>query len=796
MDSIDLSGAWRLSDVDGDHSVPMALPGDGISALFDAGVLENPYWGRNEYTCRWVAERDWIVSREFELSETDVVLILDQVDTVAEIILNGLQVGRFDNAFRKFRIDLSNVARTGKNKLEIRFPSAVRIANERQSAQPFRVPYQASNSPVGNGNMLRKPQCDFGWDWNIALVPFGIYGAIRIEKAEAARIDRLEIEQSVVGNLARLIVSAHLSGHPSEAPTFTFNGETKQAAGDGSDLCTVEFLVEAPALWWPNGLGDQPLYELEVVLGPQVERRKIGFRTIEHVTEPDGIGAGFGFRVNGHPVFAKGANWIPADALPSRITPEKTRSLLQSAADANMNMIRVWGGGRYEPDWFYDICDELGLMVWQDFMFACNLYPSDQAFLEEVDSEIREVAARLHHRASLALWCGDNELVGALDWFEESRSDRDRYLAAYDRLNHTIERALKATDPNANWWPSSPSRGRLDFGDGWHDDTSGDMHFWSVWHEGRDFDHYRDVAPRFCSEFGFQSYPSMDQVRSFAAPEDFNIAAPVLESHQKNEGGNARIAETMFRYFRFPEGFENFVYISQVQQALAIKTAVTQWRSLKPRCMGTIYWQLNDTWPVCSWSSLDYGGGWKLLHHAARHFFEPVTVIAKPDGDSIRLVAANDGIAPVRLSLTVQALALDGSLRTLSGAEALASVDTSVDIEKIPLSDLGEQELLYFSWQAEDGSGGRDHFAPRPYKSYDLLPANVQLTQAGNDLILKSDAAAFFVALEADVPGRFSDNGMLVLPDDPVSLSFTPSDASASPKFTMRDLHSATYPTP
>ncbi|OWK23788.1 hypothetical protein AJ87_30055 [Rhizobium yanglingense] len=263
-----------------------------------------------------------------------------------------------------------------------------------------------------------------------------------------------------------------------------------------------------------------------------------------------------------------------------------------------MNMIRVWGGGFYEHDWFYDLCDRLGLMVWQDFMFACNLYPSTEDFLDDVALEVDYQVKRLASHPSIALWCGDNELVGALTWFDESKRDRDRYLVSYDRLNRTIEQAMKKAAPGAIWWPSSPASGYLDFGDAWHADGSGDMHYWSVWHENKSFDNYRSVRPRFCSEFGFQSYTSLPVIKTYADKRDLNIASPVMELHQKNAGGNERIAGTMFRYFRFPKDFPNFVYLSQIQQGLAIKTAVEYWRSLKPHCMGTIYWQLNDTWPV------------------------------------------------------------------------------------------------------------------------------------------------------------------------------------------------------
>ncbi len=425
-------------------------------------------------------------------------------------------------------------------------------------------------------------------------MPSGLYGELSLEPLSEVRIADVLVHQDHHDGLVRVQITALIEG---QAPDCQAELCGEQTPGRMiGDRAIFDFEIENPDLWWPAGQGAQPLHELVVTVGTAVARRKIGLRDMRLISEPDDIGRSFTFQVNGRDVFAKGANWIPEDALPGKTNPDMLRDLLTSAVQANMNMIRVWGGGWYESETFYDLCDELGLMVWQDAMFACSLYPADDAFLAEVETEIIDNARRLQHRASLALWCGDNEMIGALTWYEESIADRDRYLVAYDRLNRTIEKALKAVDPGVNWWPSSPSPGPLSFGDAWHDDSSGDMHFWSVWHEGRDFEHYRDVQPRFCSEFGFQSYPSMPVIKRFAATADHNIASPVMESHQKNAGGNARIAETMFRYFRFPVDFPNFVYLSQVQQGLAIQTAVSYWRSLKPHCMGTLIWQLNDTW--------------------------------------------------------------------------------------------------------------------------------------------------------------------------------------------------------
>ncbi len=795
---LDLSGLWHLTDETGQYTAPMPIPGDGVSALLAAKVIADPYVGQNEYDTRWVGERDWVLKREFDTDDTAQSLVVEMLDTVAEVSINGHLILTSDTMFRTHRADATNALRKGRNIISILFRSASREADKRQAAQPFPVPYQAANCPIANGNMLRKPECDFGWDWNIALAPFGVYGAIGLAP-NTGRISDVIVTQLHDDEAVIVQVQAHTADLPDGTPvSFEFDTQSVDAIVTGS-AAQATFQIENPELWWPVGLGEQSLYSLTVKAGADTQTRRIGLRKVELINTVDTKGAGFAFHINGHPTFMKGANWIPADALASNITPDLCRDLLQSAVDANMNMIRVWGGGRYEPDWFYDLCDEMGLLVWQDFMFACHLYPATEGFLTEVSHEVREQVARLQHHACIVLWCGDNELLGALTWYEESRTNRDRYLVAYDRLNRTIETALKATDGTAIWWPSSPSPGLLSFGDAWHDDSSGDMHFWSVWHEGRDFDHYRDVSPRFCSEFGFQSYPSMDVIRRFADPKDFNIAAPVMESHQKNAGGNARIAETMFRYFRFPVDFENFVYLSQVQQGLAIKTAVTHWRSLKPHCMGTLYWQLNDTWPVCSWSSLDHGGGWKLLHHMARNFYAPITVCAIPDDTEITLKAVNDTRDATGVQISAHAVNMAGQTRPLGSTTLNLQANGATSVLHFEKDVLLEDEMLCFEWTDASGISGRDHFAPKPYKSYPLRNPNlrheVQRAGSGWDITLNVDNFALFVALETDIPGRFSQNAVCILPEHPVTIHFTPQDPDAVPDFRLRDLYSATYDT-
>ena len=812
MIDLNLAGDWSLVDASGKFACVYAVPGDVHSALIAAKLIPHPYEGANEVSARWVANTEWTASREFTWNgaagETGWYLDIDFLDTCAEIRLNDVLVLSASNCFLRYRPDVSKALRPGANHIEILFKSNTAEANRRQAAQPYFVPFIAQNTPIPNGNMLRKPHCHFGWDWNLAICPLGLHGRIELKKM-GAQIKWVNVWYDFeLDGAATVNVSARLTNENRKAQIrVRFDGQEQSASvntGYDSQFWTFRFKVEKPELWWPVGHGKQPLYDLEIEADGQIERRKIGLRTMELLTPADatGPGSGFHFRVNGRDIFMKGANWIPADALPSACTPELTEKLLRAAVDANMNMIRVWGGGTYEQDWFYDLCDRLGLLVWHDFMFSCSLYPATEEFLAEVEQEVDYQVRRLGHHASIALWCGDNELLGALNWFPEAKKNRDRYLVAYDRLNRTIEQALKDADQSAIWWPSSPSPGLLNFGDGWHDDRSGDMHFWSVWHEGKSFEHYRDVTPRFCSEFGFQSFPSMPAIKTFATPKDMNIASPVMEAHQKNAGGNARIAETMFRYFRFPMDFTDFVYLSQVQQGLAIRTAVEFWRSLKPHCMGTLYWQLNDTWPVASWSGLDHGGAWKLLHYMARDFFAPVAAVAIPakDGKTISVMGINDGAANAVPDISIFALSTDGTRRELGAYKADLPPDRAVEIARVAMSDIPADALLMVATRLGDGPAVTRHFAPKPYKAYEFLDPAISVTKAstpdGLAVTLTASNPAFFVALECDVPGHFSDAAFDLFPGESRTVHFRADHASdldkAASSLKIRDLYSAT----
>ncbi len=567
----------------------------------------------------------------------------------------------------------------------------------------------------------------------------------------------------------------------------------------GVSTATVELELRGVELWWPAGYGERPLYDLAVRVfdadDPAIfdeAGKRIGFREIEIVSEPDEAGRSLVFRVNGRDVFCKGANWIPADALPSRWTRDRLDDLLGSAAEANMNCLRVWGGGRYESDDFYELCDEKGLLVWQDCMFSCALYPSDPAFLAEVEAEIRHQVLRLRDHPSLALWCGNNEDIGALGWYPESKKNPMRYVVDYDRLNEgTIGRLVRELDPDRAWWPSSPSGGPSDFSDNWHGDGRGDMHFWSVWHEGKSFSEYLTVKPRFCSEFGFQSFPRYETVASFAPEGERNVTSPAMEHHQRHSRGNTIILETMSRYFRMPSGARETLYLSQVQQAWAIRTAVDYWRSLRPRCMGALYWQLNDVWPVSSWSSLDYDGNWKLLHYEARRFFEPLHLaLIGPAPGCVMAVAVNDGLDRYAGRLSLRLRRLDGSIVFERGVDVDLPPESSVELASLVPADLTcpPEEAFVEAAMELRAPGGRAEtrtalsFLVEPKRCSlpdPRLEATVVEGRAGPELALRCERPAFYVAPEA-VGGRFEDSGFHLMPGEERRLRFIPGRAAAA----------------
>ncbi len=802
MQTLDLSGAWTLvREADG-SSWPLTVPGDNVSALLAAGVIPDPYQRLNELAVQWIGRENWVCRREFTvdadfLRAAAVYLTFASLDTVAEICVNGRQVGSSDNMFQRLRMNVKEHLRPGRNEVAVRFLSPEKEALGRHEKLPYPVP--ASGAPVmsPHRNLLRKVQCHAGWDWGVCLMVSGIYGAACLEAVDTAIIEHVYTRQTFHDNCCELEVTVEATATQAAKTGLAVEIAGRRTVAEaflrpGLNTVSAAVTIDNPELWWPNGYGAQPLYELKVRLENCEVRKKLGLRKLELVSEKDAAGRSFKIRVNEVDIFCKGANWIPVDALPARQTPAVYAELLGAAAAAYMNMLRVWGGGQYESDAFYELCDAKGILVWQDFMFSCALYPAADWFLNSVAAEVEYQVKRLRDHACIALWCGDNECVGALTWYKESKAARDRYLVDWVRLDDTRAAAVCRADPTRAYWPSSPCAGPGDFSDTWHKDGWGDMHFWSVWHEGKSFSAYESVKPRFCSEFGFQSFPSITTVRGYAGDGDLNVTSPVMEHHQRHPRGNSLIIEMFSRYFRMPSGFENFLYLSQVQQAVAIQTAVESWRRLRPHCMGTLYWQLNDNWPVCSWSSIEHGGRWKLLHYAARRFFAPVHCLAIQNQAEVEVWAVNDTLRDVDAEFSIQVFDFAGAeLRPARHLSLALPRESSLRVAAYPLSEIMAEPtsgFLFVEMRTAAGSRTCTHFCTA-WKRCELARSEVKATvEAADDgifrLRLTAGAPAFFVALDAvGIKGVFSDNLLTLLPGREQLVTFVPAAACALPEF-------------
>jgi beta-mannosidase len=792
MKHIDLAGTWQLSRKGKKESIKATIPGDNYSALIAAGLMKDPYVGTQELDAQWAGREDWIFEKAFVLSAQAAnapaaFINLDSVDTIATVELNGKKLGETDNMFARLRYDVAGLLKEGENTLTVSVKSAVVEAAARAKKLTYPVP--TSTAPVSEPyrNLVRKVPCHAGWDWGPCLMVSGIYGGAYLGLARQGRIEYVTTEMKRRGEAWTVSVTAELcaakDGEVSVQATVGTETVTKDfRLSKGFNSVTIPVVVKKPELWWPNGYGAQPLYDLSVKALGDEAKKKIGFRELEVVTKADKIGRSLIFRVNGRDVFCKGADWIPIDALPARETRVRYAKLIESAVAANMNMIRVWGGGKYESDDFYELCDEKGIMLWHDFMFACSLYPSNPEFLGSAEREIRHQVKRLKDHPSIALWCGDNENIGALNWFPESRANRDRYIIDYDRLNSgVISKVVAELDPARTFWPSSPCAGPGDFADNWHADGKGDMHYWSVWHEGKPFEAYYDILPRFVSEFGYQSFPSLDTVKGYASADQFNLTSPVMEHHQKNLRGNSIISENFSRYFRLPEGFANMLYLSQVQQALAMKTGVEYWRSKRPVCMGAIYWQLNDNWPVASWASIEYSGKWKLLHYVARRFFGNVGVFAYNGKDgSVQVWGVNDTDKPAAGNLRLAFVDFSGKTVSEKKLQATIAPDSAVLLAEFPINKLPCSRNEAFLSVRFEGKGYalENELFLTEQKRCALEKATVSVEVAegptGPVVTLKTDKPAFYVSLDAEgIPGCFDDNCFTLLPGAARKLVFS-----------------------
>jgi beta-mannosidase len=700
--SRNLDAGWQFravantdrSDVKQWH--PATVPGVVQTDLLHSGLIPDPFDRDNEFRLQWVGLADWEYQTTFQvdaaaLAHDHVDLVFDGLDTFADVYLNGQAVLHAENMFRHWRIPAKTALKAGPNTLRIVFHSAVEKMIPYVKSLPYILPSISTHNYGNEENIAtapytRKAPYNYGWDWGPRFMTEGIWQPVRLETWDALRIENFHIHQrNITADLANLTAEVEIDAdrpttatlalaHDEMSGPQTADGTQTLQLNAGINHVSVPLRIATPKLWYPVGYGAQNRYKFsaQVRIGRDVAAHaetKTGLRSVQLRRVADEWGKSFEFVVNGISVFAKGADVIPFDSFPNRVTPEIHRNILQSARDAHMNMVREWGGGYYESDDFYDICDELGIMVWQEFMFGGDMIPGDISFQENVRQEAIDQIKRLRDHPSIVVWCGNNEVeTGWWHWGDRqefkaaiSPDTRDRVWQDYvimfaDILKGTV---AQYADPTP-YTPSSPSANFEEIPDNQH---NGDMHYWAVWHQQAPKEDYTRQFPRFMSEYGFQSFPEMRTIHTFAnQPRDFDIRSTVMQAHQKNKGGNERILTYMLREYREPKDFASFVYLSQVQQAEIIKIGAEHLRRQRPRTMGSLYWQLNDCWPVASWASIDYYGRWKALHYYARRFYDDVLISPFLHDDKVDVYVVSDKLQPLSGTIHTRLLDFSGSV--------------------------------------------------------------------------------------------------------------------------------------
>ncbi|MHB8996385.1 MAG: glycoside hydrolase family 2 protein [Armatimonadota bacterium] len=810
MHALTLHGSWQVTQVGIEEAIPATVPGCIHTDLLAVGKIEDPFYRDNEDRLRWIGEAEWVYSRTFTLpsellAQEKLILRCEGLDTLATVRVNGQVIGEADNMFRTWEFDLKSVAVEGENTIEVQFASPLPLIRERQ-AQRY-LPNWGGPKEINGRAWVRKEPCNFGWDWGPVTVTCGIWRKLEIIGLSDARLTDVAIQQHHEDSQVTLDITVEaevLADRPFEAlVTITLDDDIVAMAGgpfcDG--LASVSGPIPNPQLWWPNNLGKQPLYAVTVELldGEQIldsQTKRLGLRTLRLDRHPDQWGQSFQFTINGVPFFAKGANWIPGDPFITRMTDERYADLLGSAADANMNMLRVWGGGIYEQDCFYDLCDELGICVWQDFMFACSTYPTfDEAFMANVKAEAEDNVRRIRHHACLALWVGNNELEQGLvgdEWTKSTMSWED-----YDKLfEQLLPEVVQRLDSGRDYWPGSPHTpsDRKDF----NNPNEGDAHLWSVWHGRKPFEWYRSCEHRFNSEFGFQSFPEPATVNGFTLPQDRNVSSYAMEHHQRSGIGNDAILQYMLSWFRLPQSFDMTLWLSQILQGMAMKYAVEHWRRAMPRGMGTLYWQLNDCWPVASWSSIDYFGNWKALQFMARHFNNPLLVSGVEDlqTGTVQLHVTSDLRTEAEGEAKWWLVRADGTPVAEGAVPVQIAPGMSVLVETLQLGEYVEQ------FGARDLILGMELVVGGAAVSSNLVtfarPKHIELQQPAFEVKVTEAEGGFMVTVEAARPAlwmwlevsgteaRFSDNFVHLFPGRCITIEVTPQKPTSLDEFSDR----------
>lgn len=815
---IELEENWTFN-MEGSKQVYKAtVPGTVHTDLLSARAIPEPFFRENEKLCQWVDKKNWVYKTKFYVDSADLAysaayIHFKGLDTYAEVKLNGKPILTANNMFRSWKAHVKKELVKGENTLEIRFVSPVEIGLKKLDKFGYALPADNDQSVVGGlgdkkiSVFTRKAPYHYGWDWGPRLVTSGIWRPVELCFIDKAEICDVYIDQkSVSSEEAQIYALVNLDNYQAGQYKLEISdGETgEKYATEKFDLhpddttVSLGFTINKPRLWWPNGYGRQNLYRFKATLfsnGKVADTKSTttGLREIKVIREADSAGKSFYFEVNGTPVFAKGANYIPGDNFLTRVDTAKYEYLVKSAANANMNMLRVWGGGIYENDFFYELCDKYGILIWQDFMFACSMYPGNNYFIENVRLEAIENIVRLRNYACLALWCGNNEIDIAWcnanencgwGWKQKySPEQRKQIWQAYDTLFlQVLPDVVKNYDANKFYWPSSP------LSEPGYGTNSGDVHYWGVWHGGEPFEKFETVKARFMSEYGFQSFPEINTIKEFTLPEDSDIYSDVMLSHQRSGIGNQKIKEYLEMYYPLPRKFDDFLYVGQLLQAYGIKKAIDCHRIDKPYCMGTLYWQLNDCWPGASWSSIDYYGNWKALQYKAKHAFEPLRIAVLQDKSKIELYVLNDIPSVSKGTLNLKIIGFDGKIYYETSFDTAFTFEKStlifqIDLQKLPVQIPVESSLLLAGLKSGDiGPVHEIHYFLKP-KELRLPPLTLthKLTKKDAEYVLELEAVKLAKDVAIHFPGiraRYSNNYFDLLPGEKTQIIIRPNNKS------------------
>ncbi len=817
-----LHSDWTFCQVGDTLWSDAKVPGTIHQDLINHNRIPNPFYGMNEEAVQWVENEDWMYRTSFVVTEEQLnrdaaVLELDGLDTYADVFLNGALILRSDNMFVGHKVPVKSVLRKGENRLLIRFRSAVKEALPQWETNGFDYPADNDHSSKRVSIYTRKAPYSYGWDWGIRLATCGIWRPVRLVFSDVARIEDYYVRQASVSaskadvdnrleitNVTSQPVSALLKVAYHYSANDTKEVQKQIELRPGENTVSLPVMIDNPHLWMPNGWGEPSLYKFTAsvsVDGVEVasQERQVGLRSIRVVMEDDEHGKSFYFEVNGHPMFAKGANFIPDDALLPNVTPERYKRILEDVKAANMNMLRVWGGGIYEDDKFYDEADRNGILIWQDFLFACTTYPHDPLFLKRVEAEAEYNIKRLRGHASLAMWCGNNEIYeGVRYWGWKNKYTAEAFAEmnrGYDVLfRQLLPDMVKRFDSDRFYMHGSPYEANWGRPESW---KIADSHNWGTWYGRKPFESFDSEIPRFMSEYGFQAFPEMKTIRTFAEEKDFELESPVMNAHQKATIGNALIKQTMGLYYKVPAKFEDLVYVGLVLQGQGMRHGIEAHRRNRPYCMGSLFWQLNDSWPVVSWSSIDYYGNWKAMQYQSQRAFAPILINAIKEGDDLCVYLISDELQDRDdVRLTVELMDFDGKSHGKWTQNGKLTANTSMLFLKKRVDEfLSKQDaatsFLRFTLKAKNGAALADEVFYFAYPKDQKLPearieTSVKKRGEAIEMTLKTDKLARDIFIEVPVQGvRFSDNFFDLLPGQRKKITITSPEGYSLRDFTF-----------